>query len=166
MEALVVTILERIVDDGVLGTVDIARVMNTSPRTVARWRARERSPGRDAEERILEIKSVVDLLAAYLRPEAARLWIRSPNPNLEYAKPIDVIADGNYLPRHRNHPVDGRRRHRLRGQARRAKRPTRPCPIRGDSLEPKGRRDSRPRRHLGRGWAAGGRKTLRIDDNR
>jgi uncharacterized protein (DUF2384 family) len=92
-----VTILEQIVDDGVLGTVDIARVMNTSPGTVARWRARERSPGRDAEERILEIKTVVDLLDAYLRPEAARLWIRSPNPDLGYAKPIGVIADGDYL---------------------------------------------------------------------
>ncbi len=46
---------------------------------------------------IVEVKAVVDLLRRHLRPEAARLWIRSPNPDLGYEKPLDLIARGEYL---------------------------------------------------------------------
>ncbi len=97
METDVVAILEQILRDHVLDSEDIARVSNTSHRTVARWQAHELAPRRESEERLLEVKTVVDLLREYMRPDAARLWIRSPNPDLGYGKPIDLIAGGEYL---------------------------------------------------------------------
>ncbi|MEX1007053.1 MAG: hypothetical protein WD271_04320 [Acidimicrobiia bacterium] len=97
MEALIATILERILDDGVLDAADLARVTHTSRRAVARWCAGERSPARDTEERLLETTAVVDFLRTHLRRDAARLWIRSPNSDLGYAKPIDLIAGGEYM---------------------------------------------------------------------
>jgi len=97
VETDVVVILEQILGDHVLDRADIARVLNTSHRTVARWQAREIAPRRESEERLLEVKTVVDLLRAHLRPGAARLWVRSPNPDLGYGKPIDLIAGGEYL---------------------------------------------------------------------
>lgn len=93
--SLVVAILEQILDTGVLDVEDIARSSHTSRRTVARWRTRERRVPRDSEERLLEIKSVVDLLDAAIRPEAARLWIRSPNPDLGYAGRKTLRIDDN-----------------------------------------------------------------------
>jgi hypothetical protein len=31
-----------------------------------------------------------------MRDSAARLWLRSPNPDLGYEKPLDLIAQGHY----------------------------------------------------------------------
>lgn len=30
-----------------------------------------------------------------MKDGAARLWLRSPNPDLAYEKPLDLIASGN-----------------------------------------------------------------------
>lgn len=68
----------------------------TSPRSVTRWQTSRSVPRRGTEERLLELKAVVDLLRRVLRDEPARLWLRSPNPDLGYEKPLDVIARGNY----------------------------------------------------------------------
>ena len=65
-------------------------------RSVARWQAAEAAPRRGSEERLLELKAVVDLARKHLRPDSARLWLRSPNPKLNYNKPIDLIANGEY----------------------------------------------------------------------
>ena len=92
----VVSVLDQVFEDDVLDSGDIARALKTSPRSVARWQANEVSPRRESEERLLEVKAVVDLLRQHLRPGAARLWIRSPDPDLGYEKPIDLIAGGEY----------------------------------------------------------------------
>ncbi len=40
---------------------DLARVSEANPRSVARWRTQETIPRRGAEERLLELRAVVDL---------------------------------------------------------------------------------------------------------
>lgn len=88
-----------LVDDLLVGDIvdqaDVARVTGTTPRSVARW-LDGAAPRRPAEERLLELKAVVDLLRRVLRDDGARLWIRSPSPDLGYHKPLDLIADGEY----------------------------------------------------------------------
>jgi len=39
---------------------------------------------------------VVDHLSAVLRDEPARLWLRSPNPDLDWHKPLELMAEGDY----------------------------------------------------------------------
>lgn len=90
------TLLDRLYEGDVVDTADVARVSATNPRSVARWKAQSTSPRRDAEERILELKAVVDLARRVMRDSAARLWLRSPNPDLGYEKPLDLIATGQY----------------------------------------------------------------------
>ena len=51
---------------------------------------------RPAEERLLELKAVVDVLRRALSEEQARLWMRSPSPDLDYDKPLDLIERGEY----------------------------------------------------------------------
>lgn len=75
---------------------DVARVLGTSVRSVSRWAAAGSMPRRDTEERLLELKAVVDALAKVLRDEPARLWLRSPLPDLGYEKPVDLIEQGQY----------------------------------------------------------------------
>jgi uncharacterized protein (DUF2384 family) len=89
-------LLERIYEGHVVDGADVARVTGSHPRTVARWQADAAVPRRDAEERILELKAVVDLLRRVMRDDAARVWLRTPNPDLDYEKPLDLIARGDF----------------------------------------------------------------------
>lgn len=41
-------------------------------------------------------RAVVDLARRVMHDDAARLWMRSPNPDLGYEKPLDLIAGGQY----------------------------------------------------------------------
>ncbi|MGD9996593.1 MAG: antitoxin Xre/MbcA/ParS toxin-binding domain-containing protein [Ilumatobacteraceae bacterium] len=92
----VVDVLEELLSGEVVDANDVARVLGTSARSVARWQAAEVSPRRESEERLLELKAVLDLARRVLRPEIARLWLRSPNPELSYEKPLDLITRGEY----------------------------------------------------------------------
>ena len=90
------TLLDHLSEGAVVDTADLARVSDTNPRSVARWRAEESMPRREAEERLLELRAVVDLARRVMRDDAARFWMRSPNPDLGYEKPLDLVALGQY----------------------------------------------------------------------
>ncbi len=92
----VAALLDRLLDGDVVDGTDLARVLGTSPRSVARWHSARSVPRRASEERLLELKTVVDLLRGTLREQPARLWLRSPNPDLGYEKPLDLVARGEY----------------------------------------------------------------------
>ncbi len=89
-------LLDHLYEGDVVDTADVARVSDTNPRGVSRWRADAAVPRREAEERLLELRAVVDLTRQVMRDSAARLWLRSPNPDLGYEKPLDLIAQGHY----------------------------------------------------------------------
>jgi putative toxin-antitoxin system antitoxin component (TIGR02293 family) len=90
------TLLDHLYEGAVVDTADVARVSDTNARSVARWRAQEASPRREAEERLLELRAVVDLTRKVFADETARFWMRSPNPDLGYEKPINLVARGSY----------------------------------------------------------------------
>lgn len=75
---------------------DLARVLDTTPRTVSRWLHRETAPRPDARERLLEVLYVFGRLSKVLRPEAARDWLLTPNEMLDHGKPIDLLTAGEY----------------------------------------------------------------------
>lgn len=88
-------LVDELLIDDIVDSSDVARVTGATARSVSRWQEGA-SPRRPAEERLLELKTVVDLLRRVLRVEPARLWIRSPNPDLDYQKPLDLIERGEY----------------------------------------------------------------------
>lgn len=90
------SILEDWMEHDLLDAHDVSRVLEISSRSVSRWQQDAAAPRRESEERLLELKAVVDLLLQVLRPEPARLWLRAPNPDLGYDKPLDVIRQGGY----------------------------------------------------------------------
>src|SRR5690606_13835979 len=94
MRGMAAVVDELFIDD-IVDSPDVARVTGTSPRSVTRW-LEGASPRRPAEERLLELKAVIDVLRRVMRDEPARLWIRSPNPELDYEKPLDLIERGEY----------------------------------------------------------------------
>lgn len=90
------SLLDHLYEGDVVDTADLARVTETNPRSVARWRSQETTPRRDAEERLLELRAVVELARSVMSDDAARLWLRSPDRDLDYEKPLDLIAAGQY----------------------------------------------------------------------
>jgi len=90
------SLLDHLYEGDVVDTADLARVSETNPRSVARWRSQESAPRREAEERLLELRAVVELARSVMRDDAARFWMRSPNRDLGYEKPLDLIAAGQY----------------------------------------------------------------------
>jgi putative toxin-antitoxin system antitoxin component (TIGR02293 family) len=90
------SLLEHLYDGDVVDTADLARVSDTNPRSVTRWKSQGTAPRREAEERLLELRAVVDLARRVMRDDAARFWMRSPNPDLGYGKPLDLVAAGQY----------------------------------------------------------------------
>lgn len=89
-------VLDEMIDTGIIDPGDVAEITGSTPRSVSRWTAAKATPHRDAEDRLLELKVVVDQLRTVLREEPARLWLRSPNPDLDWHKPLELMAGGEY----------------------------------------------------------------------
>ena len=92
----VAQMLGGMLDSDIVDAPDVARVLGTSSRSVVRWTHEGSAPRRETEERLLELKAVIDALTDVLRDEPARLWLRSPVPAFDYEKPIDLIQRGEY----------------------------------------------------------------------
>jgi len=88
--------MEMVLVSGLVDTADVARVLNTSQRSVQRWTARDAAPRKESEERLLELGAVLDLASEVLRDEGARLWLRTPVADLGWRKPLDVISEGGF----------------------------------------------------------------------
>jgi putative toxin-antitoxin system antitoxin component (TIGR02293 family) len=88
--------LDEALTDAELDAPDLARALGTNPRTVARWLRRETQPRPQARERLLELIAVLKRLSKVLRPEAAHDWLFTPNPSLDYKKPVDLLREGKY----------------------------------------------------------------------
>lgn len=96
MTTLTTSLLDHLYEGDIVDTADVARVSGTNPRSVSRWRSAGVSPRRQSEDRLLELRAVVDLARKVMRDDSARLWMRSPNPDLGYGKPLDLVASGQY----------------------------------------------------------------------
>ena len=48
----------------------------------------------DADQ-LPELPAVVDLARTVMSDDAARFWLRSPNPDLGYERPLDLVAAGD-----------------------------------------------------------------------
>ena len=46
-------------------------------------------------EPLLDSNAAVDQARTVMRDDAANIWLRSPNPNLGYERPLDLIAAGD-----------------------------------------------------------------------
>ena len=79
-----------------LDQADLARALDTNPRTIARWLHRQASPRPDSRERVLELLAVLEQLSGVLQAQAAHDWLFSPNQMLDHYKPVDLLREGEY----------------------------------------------------------------------
>jgi hypothetical protein len=75
---------------------DLALALNVHPRTVRAWmESDERDPGRQRDG-ILALKALVLYLLrrGVLRPRQVALWLVEPLPELDFRRPLAVLAEG------------------------------------------------------------------------
>jgi uncharacterized protein (DUF2384 family) len=80
-----------------LTDADIARATGVARSTARAWLAHTRSPTGERAERLIELSALVERLARVMEPTYIAVWLRKPVPALKERKPIDVIADGDYM---------------------------------------------------------------------
>ncbi len=88
-------VIKELIDTHVVDISDVALVTGASSRAVSRWNASRANPRGQAQDRLLDLKLVVDQVRSVLREEPARRWLRSPNPELDWRKPLELIAEGD-----------------------------------------------------------------------
>lgn len=88
--------LERIVTEGHLDSASVARVLDKSHKTVVRWLRHEVEPRWESEQRLRELEAVLDRLQGVVEPAAAREWLFTPVPMLDYEIPANLVRDGEF----------------------------------------------------------------------
>ena len=92
--ATIKSLLDHVCAGGVLNIGDLAQVTRTTRRNVVRWRYRGATVRRDVEERLLELRAVVDLARQAMPDRQARIWLRSRQPDLDGQRPLDLVSEG------------------------------------------------------------------------
>lgn len=80
-----------------LSDADIARATGVARSTARAWLAHTRSPTGERAERLIELSALVERLARLMEPSYIAVWLRKPVPALSDRKPIDLIAEGQYM---------------------------------------------------------------------
>lgn len=75
---------------------EVGSIVGTSARTVARWSAGDAEPQRTARDRLFELVFIGEQISKVLNPEAANLWIFSPNELLGADTPAERIRSGDF----------------------------------------------------------------------
>jgi uncharacterized protein (DUF2384 family) len=77
-----------------LGPADLARPLETNPRTVSRRLTRQTSPRPDARERLLQLIAALKRISRVLVGESARDLLFTPNRSLHHHKCVDLLGNG------------------------------------------------------------------------
>jgi transcriptional regulator with XRE-family HTH domain len=75
---------------------DIARATGSGESTVRAWRSGQRNPSGVRAERLVELSSLVERLVRVMDAGYVAVWLRKPVAALGDAKPVDLIAQGDY----------------------------------------------------------------------
>jgi putative toxin-antitoxin system antitoxin component (TIGR02293 family) len=94
--SMVIDRLQEMVNEHGFEYADIARILQTSPRTVSRWANEQVEPRFEVRERLFELAAVVDRLTQVVNDRAAQHWLFAPNADLGYEKPVELIQRGDF----------------------------------------------------------------------
>lgn len=79
-----------------LSSQEIGALTGVSERQVHRWITGESRPDGSSRTRLLELNYVIQLLREVYTEDGAEIWLHGPNRILGGAKPIDLLANGDY----------------------------------------------------------------------
>ena len=73
---------------------ELAKAVGAGPRTVQNWASGHNTPRGKTAERLLDIRTIVELLSDSYTDEGIDIWLHSRNRNLDMRRPIDMLTEG------------------------------------------------------------------------
>jgi transcriptional regulator with XRE-family HTH domain len=73
---------------------ELAKAVGAGPRTVQNWASGQNSPRGDTVKRLLDVRTIIELLSDSYTDEGIDIWLRARNRNLDMRRPIDLIVAG------------------------------------------------------------------------
>jgi DNA-binding transcriptional regulator YiaG len=73
---------------------ELAKAVGSGARAVQNWASGQNAPRGEAAKRLLDVRSVIDLLSDSYTDEGIDIWLHARNRNLEMRRPIDLITEG------------------------------------------------------------------------
>ncbi len=94
--ALQTRTIEQITQDFSISIETLARFLNTTSRTVMRWKKEGVNPSSHHREKLEKIAYIDRKLRQVLKPEGVERWLHAYNDSLGGKRPIDLLAKGQY----------------------------------------------------------------------
>ena len=88
--------IEAMKSEAGLSRQDIAGVVGASLRTVVRWATGQAEPRGPARERLLGLAAVIQYAGTVMNSRAIAAWLYTPNPLLDFERPVDLVRKGQY----------------------------------------------------------------------
>lgn len=86
-------VLQQVVNSGIT-QVELGQAVGAAPRTVQNWASGEAKPTGIKAQKLLDVRTVVELLQDSYTDEGIRIWLHSRNRNLHLERPIDLLTQG------------------------------------------------------------------------
>ena len=90
------TRLAAVMERAGIDAADVARILDRPPRSVSRWLKEDAEPRWESRERLLEVTFVMERLCQVIAPKAAQDWLFTPNTELGYSKPVELLRQGKF----------------------------------------------------------------------
>jgi transcriptional regulator with XRE-family HTH domain len=73
---------------------ELAKAVGAGPRAVQNWASGQNTPRGDTVKRLLDVRTIIELLSDSYSDEGIDIWLHARNRNLDMRRPIDLIIDG------------------------------------------------------------------------
>jgi hypothetical protein len=91
------SLVEELRSAGV-SSADIARATGVKERQVQHWAAGSSRPRDETRDRLVDTHYVVRKLSDVYTPDGVEIWLHARNSSLDGARPIDLLAVGEFQP--------------------------------------------------------------------
>lgn len=86
-------VIETVTEAGIT-QAELAQAVGAGPRSVQNWVNGQNMPRGRSAERLLDLKTIVEILRDSYTEEGIRIWLHSRNRNLDLKRPIDLLTQG------------------------------------------------------------------------
>jgi transcriptional regulator with XRE-family HTH domain len=87
-------VVEEVTKAGIT-QAELAKAVGSGPRAVNNWASGQNTPRGEAVKRLLDVRTVIELLGDSYSDEGIDIWLHSRNRNLDMQRPIDLIVEGD-----------------------------------------------------------------------
>lgn len=87
-------VVEEVTKAGIT-QAELAKAVGSGPRAVQNWARGQNTPRGEAVKRLLDVRTVVELLGDSYTDEGIDIWLHARNRNLDMRRPIDLIIEGH-----------------------------------------------------------------------